>query len=262
MVMTNGTDGTPRKVSSLGELSRNVAPPRDLWPAIAAQISAANESPDSTADARRRLRPTGMQWAAFAAVVAALAVGMWLGRSVLPAGEETLNRRAAQNNPGAPSRAAAQNGIDAPSRPQNGSDAPSRAATQDGSDTPSRPAIEGFPSVSLAANTAGTGAARNNTPAPDPNALTAAFVTDPRYNMQRAAMIRGLETQLKTLPPDTQHKVATSLTAIRTSIQELQEAIGKDPANALLQELLVNSYQDEMRVLTAVQEAGGVSGGI
>jgi ABC-type uncharacterized transport system auxiliary subunit len=80
--------------------------------------------------------------------------------------------------------------------------------------------------------------------------------------MQRAALIRGLEAQLKTLPPDTQNKVATSLATIRTSIQELQDALGRDPANSLLQELLVNSYQDEMRVLTAVHEAGGVSGGV
>ena len=38
--MTNDRDGNKRSVSSLGELSRNVAPPRDLWPSIAAQISA------------------------------------------------------------------------------------------------------------------------------------------------------------------------------------------------------------------------------
>jgi hypothetical protein len=229
MVMTNGTDGTPRKVSSLGELSRNVAPPRDLWPAIAAQITAANELPDSTAGERRRLRPTGMQWAALAAVVAALAVGMWLGRSVLPAGGTT--------GPGVVAK--------------GGTEAESGAL--------SRPAIEGIPSGSLAAGNPGV---KNGSATTDPNALTSAFVTDPRYTMQRAALIKGLEQQLKTLPPDTQHKVATSLTTIRTSIQELQEAIGKDPANALLQELLVNSYQDEMRVLTAVQEAGSVNGGI
>src|SRR5690348_16681904 len=144
MVMTNGTDGTPRKVSSLGELSRNVAPSRDLWPDIAAQITAANESRDSTAGERRRLRPSGMQWAALAAVVASLAVGMWLGRSVLPAGG-----------------------------------------------TPSRPATEGSPA--LAANNPGGTGAKSVAPATDPNALTAAFVTDPRYNMQRAALIRGLE---------------------------------------------------------------------
>ena len=220
MTMTNGTDGNERKVSSLGELSRNVAPPRDLWPSIAAQISA-NAPAAPLASERRRLRPTGMQWAALAAVVSALAVGVWLGRSVLPVGssapavvaQEALNRRAAENG------------------------------------ALSRPATEGIPAASQPQGV-------------DPNSLPASFVTDPRYTMQRAALIRGLEAQLKTLPPDTQQKVATSLTTIRTSIQDLQDAIGRDPANALLQELLVNSYQDEMRVLTAVHEAGGVSGGI
>ena len=212
--MTNDTDGNKRSVSSLGELSRNVAPPRDLWPAIASQISADGSSA-SKAEERRRLRPTGMQWAALAAVVAALAVGIWVGRSVsLPQLPMAANEQA-------------------PNPPL------------------SRPAIEGVPN-----------GANDPAAAVDPNSLQAAVLSDPRYNMQRAALIRGLETQLKTLPPDTQQKVASSLATIRTSIQELQDALGKDPANALLQELLVNSYQDEMRVLSAVHEAGGVNGGI
>src|SRR5690348_12412427 len=83
MAMTNGTDSGKRSVRSLGELSQNVAPPRDLWPSIASQI-AMNDSPVPGSSERTRLRPTGMQWAALAAVIAALAVGIWLGRSVLP----------------------------------------------------------------------------------------------------------------------------------------------------------------------------------
>jgi len=223
MAITNGTDGNKRSVSSLGELSRNVAPPRDLWPSIEAQIATQTAPAEATRE-RTRLRPTGMQWLALAAVVSALAVGIWVGRSVLPSqgavqvAQEAPNRRAAEKGP-----AAAEN----------------PAATNVG--------------VPLNANAA---------PVVDPNSVQAAFVSDPRYTMQRAALIRGLEAQLKTLPPDTQQKVASSLATIRTSITELQDALGKDPANALLQELLVNSYQDEMRVLTAVHEAGGTSGGI
>jgi hypothetical protein len=219
MGMTNGTDDSKRMLSSLGELSRNVAPPRDLWPAIASQIATGDSAENPAGTQRSRYRPTGMQWAALAAVISALAVGMWLGRSVLPADEEALNRRTVQS--------------------QNQNQSP-----------PGRPAIEGLPSPA------------------DPNAsgsqpvISAAFVNDPRYTMQRAELIRGLEAKLNTLPPDTQHKVTSSLETIRTSIQQLQDALGRDPANALLQELLVNSYQDEMRVLTAVHEAGGASGGI
>jgi len=219
--MTTTKDSEKRMLSSLGELSRDVAPPRDLWPSIAAQI-AMNDSVVPVARERKRFRPTGMQWAALAATVAALAVGIWLGRSVLPS-EEALNRRAAQT------------------------------AQIQKETAPSRPAIEGLPSDSPA------GDAVANV---DPNVQAATFINDPRYTLQRANLIRGLEAQLKTLPPDTQQKVTSSLVTIRTYIKDLQDAIGRDPANALLQELLVNSYQDEMRVLTAVHEASGVSGGI
>ena len=68
-------------------------------------------------------------------------------------------------------------------------------------------------------------------------------------------MVRALEAQLKTLPPETQTKVAASLVTIRKSMNDIEAALGRDPGNALLQELLVNTYQDEMRVLTAVHDA-------
>jgi len=42
----------------------------------------------------------------------------------------------------------------------------------------------------------------------------------------------------------------------------MENALGKDPGNALLQELLVNTYQDEMRVLTDVHYAGDAGRGI
>jgi hypothetical protein len=243
MAMTNGTDSGKRSVSSLGELSQNVAPPRDLWPSIASQI-AMNDSPVPAASERTRLRPTGMQWAALAAVIAALAVGIWLGRSVLPANGTSPGSVMATNDPLARSRDV-------------------RHGTPGGAQSGSPNSVD----AANGANPSGDGTTKGALPA-DPNALAAqqalpaSFVTDPRYTMQRAELIRGLEAQLKTLPPDTQHKVASSLATIRTSIKELQEALGRDPANSLLQELLVNSYQDEMRVLTAVHEAGGVSGGI
>ena len=83
MATTNGTEGGRRAVGSLGELARDISPPRDLWPSIAAQI-AEDKAPLQRDAGRSRLRPTGLQWAAMAAVIAAHAVGMWIGRSVLP----------------------------------------------------------------------------------------------------------------------------------------------------------------------------------
>ncbi len=186
---TNDTSGRKAAIRSLRELSHDIPPPRDLWPAISAEISKDTQRADDIRNSTRTGKgPSRMQWAALAAVVAALAVGMWLGRTMFPIGS-----------------------------PQT------------------QPPV------------ASTGT---------PELVAAAYVTDPRYIKQRTELVRTLETKMKALPPETQQKVAASLETIRKSITDIQAALGRDPGNALLQELLVNSYQDEMRVLTAVHEAG------
>jgi hypothetical protein len=88
------------------------------------------------------------------------------------------------------------------------------------------------------------------------------YVTDPRYVAERAALLKGLNAQLAALPPDTQKKVVADLATIHQSMLDLQAALGRDPSNALLQELLVNTYQDEMHVLVAVREASESGRGI
>ncbi|HEU4627448.1 MAG TPA: hypothetical protein VFS52_22020 [Steroidobacteraceae bacterium] len=177
-----------KSVRSLDQLAQDIPPPRDLWPGIAAAIEK-----DANAKGARRRDPgtnpvTRLQWVALAAVIAALAVGVWVGRNVIPVG-------------GSPSQVAEIGGAE--------------------------------------------------------DVITAAYVKDPRYLRDRAELVRSLDEKMKTLPPETQRKVTASLETIRKSIADIQTALGKDPGNALLQELLVNSYQDEMRVLTAVQAANG-----
>jgi hypothetical protein len=173
-----------RKIESLRELPLDVAPGRDLWPAIEAAI----REPASQAAPRATRRVP--QFLALAATVAALAIGVWIGRSTLPVGI------------GAPT--------DAPT---------ARTAAQ-------------------------------------PAMVQAAFVNDPQYRRERAALVRSLESRLAALPPETRQKVAVSLQTIRKSMQDLEAALGRDPSNALLQELLVNTYQEEMRVLSEVNQAG------
>jgi hypothetical protein len=182
MTDINSSEGRNKRIRSLGELAQPVPPPRDLWPDIAAGIS--KSAPVSSAPKRL----PRLQWVAVAAVVFALAVGIWVGRNVLPMG---------------------------------------------GSQPPGQ----------LVGNNTWQGV------------VAASYVTDPRYVEERAALISGLEQQLKALPPKTQQKVAASLATIRQSMTDIQAALGRDPGNALLQELLVNTYQDEMRVLTTVHEA-------
>jgi hypothetical protein len=177
------------RVRSLAELPRDIRPPRDLWPQIAQRLEA--ERAPTTAAPLPQRRPQTLHWLAAAAMVASVAVGVWIGRSTLPGVAPVP--QTVRNNP-----------------------------------------------VTVA-------------PANSGMAIDAAFVTDPRYQRQRAALLQSVQAQLATMPPETRNKVMASLATIEKAKQDLEGALGKDPGNALLQELLVNTYQDEMRVLTDVQ---------
>jgi len=87
-----------------------------------------------------------------------------------------------------------------------------------------------------------------------------AYVSDPRYLRERAQLLRSLNAKLATLPPASRQKVLKSLATIHQSIHDIQQALGREPGNALLQELLIDSYQNEMQVLSTVQEASGGGG--
>jgi hypothetical protein len=196
------TGNEERKISSLRDLPLDIAPPRDLWQGIEARLGQgvrASGSHDGLEPARRFGRPGRMRVFAAAAVIAALAVGIWIGRTVLPVpGKQPVG-------------------------------------------------------VEVSAFNAASGA---------PGAWHAAYVMDSKYTRQRAELVKDLEARLAGLPPESRAKVLSSLQAINDSKQALEVELGKDPSNALLQELLVNTYQDEMRVLTAVHEAGRPAEGI
>jgi hypothetical protein len=191
------TGNDERKISSLRDLPQDIAPPRDLWQGIEAQLTrpgAGDGVARGEIESARRFRRAGrMRLIAAAAVIAALAVGIWIGRAVLPV----------------------------PGRPPAG----------------------------------GPGTSNHGV-------WQTAYVVDSKYTHQRAELVADLEARLATLPPESRAKVLSSLQAINDSKRALEAELGKDPSNALLQELLVNTYQDEMRVLTAVHEAGRTGEGI
>jgi hypothetical protein len=190
-----------RKVKSLGELSPGIEPPRDLWPQIEARLRSAPASAPLQAPAARPRRAQ-LRWLAAAAMVASVAVGVWIGRDFLPL-------------PGT-----AGTGV----VPQTAQVAPAKL-----------------------------GAA---------GALDARYVSDPRYQRDRAELLKTLQARLDAMPPAARQKVTASLATIEQAKQDLEGALGKDPSNALLQELLINTYQDEMRALTDVHDTSNSSQGI
>jgi hypothetical protein len=187
----SGPEERKLRVNSLAELPAAIEPGRDLWPAIEARLKSAPVSQVTS-------RFTRLRWLAAAAMVASVAVGVWIGRDLWPL---------PGSGPGAPPL------------------------------TAQHPLTEGA-------------------------AVNAAYMSDPRYRRERAALMTSVQAQLETMPPQTRAKVAASLAAIESAKKDLENALGKDPSNALLQELLINTYQDEMRVLTDVHEAGDAGRGI
>jgi hypothetical protein len=186
------------KIRSLRELPRDVEPPHDLWQGIEARLAAdAHEKQTQIRASRRGTWASRGRLIGAAAMIATLAVGIWIGRHALPAA-------------------------------QHGS--------------------VGELSTSLRMG--------------EPEALHAAYMMGPRYTRERAELAKSLEAQVAALPPESRAKVMSSLATIHDSMRDLEAALGHDPSNALLQELLVNTYQDEMRVLTAVHEAGDAGKGI
>lgn len=174
-----------RRVKRIDELKRDIPPPRDLWPAIAAAIEADKAASAAPPVAIRR-RAAWWPAAGMAAAVALVAIGVMIGREIAP------------------------------------------------------------PPVTVAETTV---------PAGNPDVRPAAL-RDAEYRRQRDALLVEAEARLQSMPPVEREKVAASLRTLQRSISDIEAALGRDPANALLQELLVSSCQEEMRALTAVRDSG------
>lgn len=108
----------------------------------------------------------------------------------------------------------------------------------------------------VAANGSGSAALTRRAAAPDTTVQPVAYIADPRYRAQRAELLAHVDAKIAALPPDSHAKVRESLVTIQKAVADLEAALGREPSYSLLQELLVNARQDEMRVLTTIAEAG------
>jgi hypothetical protein len=163
------TEATLR-VRSLAELLRGIEPPRDLWPAIAAQITGEQRQPAA--------QPRWL-WA-LAAGLAALTIGVLLGR------------------------------------------------------------VSMTPQAEMSASSAD---------------ISRGALFDAKFLAQRNQLRSSVQQQVAVLPLAERDKVLRSVTALRRAVEDIQSALGKDPGNALLQELLVNACQDEMTNLSDIRNS-------
>ena len=87
-----------------------------------------------------------------------------------------------------------------------------------------------------------------------PAAMAAEFSFVPAStDAVRAKLRQSCAAQLANLPAATRDKVVQDLMLIKNAVADIQTALAKDPGNALLQDLLVTTYQNELDTLANVQ---------
>jgi len=77
------------------------------------------------------------------------------------------------------------------------------------------------------------------------------------YFEARAALMRTFEARLARLSPAQRDKVQRNLADIQRAAAELSATLAEHPGSALLQELLLSTYQDELALLADVNDVTG-----
>ena len=72
------------------------------------------------------------------------------------------------------------------------------------------------------------------------------------YKLARGKLQSQLDVKLEQLSPDARAAVEQNLEVIRDAIAEINAALELEPDNALLQELLMNTYREELAVMQQV----------
>ena len=90
----------------------------------------------------------------------------------------------------------------------------------------------------------------------EPASYSAGYALGPEYLEARSDMAARLEDELARLSPDARADVEQNLALIRSAIAEINAALEKEPTNALLQQLLLDAYQNEFALM---HQVGGLT---
>ena len=82
----------------------------------------------------------------------------------------------------------------------------------------------------------------------------------PAYEVARQDLARALSARIDRLPPEARRQVEKNLAEIRRASTEINAALELSPGDPLLEELLLNAYQDELAVLASVNQLAGGNG--
>jgi len=95
-----------------------------------------------------------------------------------------------------------------------------------------------------------------------PAAYGPAYTPDPGYLAARQQLAKMLETRIDRLPRSARQKLEANLAEVRRATAEINAALALQPGDPLLEELLLNAYQDELAVLASVNDMTGTNGAV
>ena len=74
----------------------------------------------------------------------------------------------------------------------------------------------------------------------------------PEYIELRAGMLERFKSRLAGLPGETRLRIEQDLAAIQKAADDIDAALAEDPASRLLNQLLLSTYQEELRLYSSV----------
>jgi hypothetical protein len=86
------------------------------------------------------------------------------------------------------------------------------------------------------------------------------YALDPEYAAAREQLATMLARRIDRLPSSARQKVEHNLAELRRAADEINAALALQPGDALLEELLLNTYQDELAVLASVNQLANLNG--
>lgn len=81
----------------------------------------------------------------------------------------------------------------------------------------------------------------------------------PEFIDARNNLAAGLDAKLAQLPPETRAVIEKNIADIRGAISEMNQALANEPDNALLQDLLLGAYREELSLLRKVDSIAAAS---
>ena len=87
-----------------------------------------------------------------------------------------------------------------------------------------------------------------------PAAFGPGYVLDHEYLAARRQLASTLEARIARMPPSARQKLEANLAELHRAASEINAALVQQPGDSLLEELLLNTYQDELAVLASVNQ--------